>query len=82
MTGSASFTFVWRNPGHWDVSCNVTHRRIYTIRGESPNCWVTNERGKKNEAQRFRHVHTCMAYICGELSDEQNAQAKLCRTAD
>jgi hypothetical protein len=64
-----SFSVVYRNFGHWDIS-NREHGRLFRIRGGPGKYKVMDEREKPYPATIFKTVGACMQFITDELMYE------------
>lgn len=69
-----SFTFIWRNPEHWDVAVNGS--RAFCIRGDrKEGYWIRDERAEGSPFPRdsigpFSSLHTATLWITSTLMKE------------
>ena len=69
---TASFQFIRRNPGHWDVYAN--NRRAFAIRGEPGDFVIRVESAdfrKESDPGTFKTLDAALAYVMAELTFEE-----------
>lgn len=68
------FTFIWRNPGHWDVA--MKGGRAFRVRGDrKEGFWIHDERpgGKpfpRDALGPFSSLHAATMWITSTLMEE------------